>query len=161
MELTLFLAAQIPPLLYAITNLIDKNLLKDRIISFGKAFYNEPKFENKRNKELKQLQNEGLSLKTHLRIKLPNKFIVDIILASRESIQTVFNILFTLLKFKETAVLFNPPLIKNGLTSGSNIASQKNLYDMDWSPNSILVFKYNNEDLNKNEELLLNQKDYM
>ena len=139
----------------------DAAFLKQRLMEFQSNLKSDKKFSNKRNKKLQNLLNEPVHVKTNIRVKLPNHFILDITLALREKIEELFKIIYSFLENKTEGCLFKPPFVSKRVDAKLHMCTENDMFDMDWVPCVTLAFKYYDEELNLKKVLIIDQEKYL
>lgn len=67
---------------------------------------------------------------------------------------TVFKIIYSKLKTTEPGYIFRPPFVSQKKVMSDTNETQKSLGELDWVPMTRLVFKFYNEDFNKDDGMI-------
>lgn len=127
-------------------------LLKRRFLEFQKNFYKEISFSNSRKKEFDEITKKNLNLETIIRIKLPNRYIIEANFHVNDKLESIFNLLNENLIKKEGYFLFVAPFVKNKLDFKD---SQKSLSVLSLVPDANLNLLYKEQGLNKEKSTFL------
>jgi hypothetical protein len=133
------------------------NELKQRMINFQKNFYDEITFSNSRKKEFEELSKKEVYLETFLRIKLPNRYTIEVNFHVNQKLGDLFELLDKYLIYKKDYFLFISPFVKNKFDFSH---SEKKFTELNFVPDANLNLLYSNEELNKeNADLIV--KDFV
>lgn len=127
-------------------------LLRKRFLNFQKNFYKEISFSNSRKKEFDEITKKNLNLETIIKIKLPNRFIIEANFHVNDKLESVFAVLKENLIKKEGYFLFVAPFVKNKLEFKD---SKKTLSELSLVPNANLNLLFREEGLNKEKSTFL------
>ncbi len=137
----------------------DVYVLRQAIIDFQRNFSGEATFQNARKKEYDMFLKEPLDLETTIRVRLPNKYVIEANFSPNDSPRKLFAVINEQLLHSEARYyIYIPPFIKDKIYN-DDVKGKTNtsFRDLGMSPNAKFELLYEEVSINKEPVLLKSQ----